>query len=38
MRLHLLQSYLESQYNIFSTGTRRFMFPSGVNVVFKVAS
>ena len=30
MRLHLLQSYLESQYNTFVTGTRRFMFLSGV--------
>ena len=30
MRLHLFQSYLESQYNTFSTGTRRSIFLSGV--------
>ena len=30
MRLHLLQSYLESQYNTFSTGTHRLMFLRGV--------
>ena len=38
MRLDLFQSYLESQYNTFSTGTRRFIFLRRGHVVFKVAS
>ena len=37
MRQHLFQPYLETQYNTFSTGTRRFTFLLG-HVVFKVAS